>query len=74
MSDIETVGIFPPIGIARLGDASSPEYFFAPEVPGKTTYPIGSDGKPITAFRHSSGSRTIKQQVCLSCILHVCTC
>ena len=72
MSDIETVEIFPPIGIAHLGDASSKEYFFAPEVPGKTTYPIGSDGKPITAFRLPSGD--IKQQVCLSCILHVCTC
>lgn len=36
--DIATLEIFPPVGIARLGD-SDKEYFFAPEVPGNISPP-----------------------------------
>jgi hypothetical protein len=65
--NIDIVEIFPPIGIAHLGDASSSEYFFAPEVPGLTAYPTGSNGHPITTFRLDNGP--IKQQVCFGFLL-----
>jgi L-Lysine epsilon oxidase N-terminal len=37
-SDIHALEIYPPVGIARLGD-SEKEYFFAPEVPGNIKPP-----------------------------------
>ncbi|KAF9504784.1 hypothetical protein BS47DRAFT_1401028 [Hydnum rufescens UP504] len=36
--EIDALEIFPPVGIARLGD-SEKEYFFAPEVPGNISPP-----------------------------------
>jgi hypothetical protein len=39
-SKIENIAIFPPIGIARIGN--SPEYFLASEIPG--VEPVPSDG------------------------------
>lgn len=36
---ITTVKIFPPIGVARLGN--SPEFFVGPEIPGDRTPPAG---------------------------------
>jgi L-Lysine epsilon oxidase N-terminal len=38
VDEIDTLEIFPPVGIARLGD-SEEEYFFAPEVPGNINPP-----------------------------------
>jgi L-Lysine epsilon oxidase N-terminal len=35
---IASLEIFPPVGVARLGD-SEKEYFFAPEVPGNINPP-----------------------------------
>ena len=57
-SDIFTLEIFPPVGIARLGDSDT-EYFFAPEVPG-TTSPPTPDGN----FRDNQ--QKIRRQVALS--------
>ncbi|PVF96132.1 hypothetical protein CPB86DRAFT_522864 [Serendipita vermifera] len=38
---IRHIEIFPPIGISRLGD-SNDEYFYGPEVPGRTDHPFGT--------------------------------
>lgn len=40
VDDIKRIAIFPPIGIARVGD-SDIECFLAPEVPGRTSPPEG---------------------------------
>ena len=73
-SQIARVEIFPPIGIARVGDSGtlpdgkpdplSPEieYFYGPEVPGLTDHPFGS-------FRDSQ--RRIKRQVRFQSLLIV---
>ncbi|KAF8630501.1 hypothetical protein AX15_002872 [Amanita polypyramis BW_CC] len=58
MTDISYVEIFPPMGFARIGD--SKEYYFAPEVPGQTALPIGSDGQRIQKFKDENGQ--IKRQ------------
>ncbi|KIK63444.1 hypothetical protein GYMLUDRAFT_163033 [Collybiopsis luxurians FD-317 M1] len=51
-SDIHHIEIFPPIGIARVGDAKE-EYYYAPEVPGLDDHPFGN-------FRDEKGG--IKRQ------------
>ncbi len=63
---IARVEIFPPIGIARVGNSgatdtgepdpkSKIEFFYGPEVPGVTDVPVSS-------FRDGNGK--IKRQVC----------
>jgi len=44
--DIHRVEIFPPVGIARVGD-SEIECFLAPEVPGSTSPPVGLLVQPV---------------------------
>lgn len=44
---IDHMAIFPPIGIARVGDSDS-ECFLAPEVPGHTSPPEGLKSKSGT--------------------------
>ncbi|KAF8637447.1 hypothetical protein AX17_002812 [Amanita inopinata Kibby_2008] len=59
MADITSVEIFPPLGIARVGD--SQEFYLAPEVPGlMTTMPMDIQGQPITKFRDAESG--IKRQ------------
>ncbi len=68
-ADIARVEIFPPVGIARVGDSGCNtgstggiEYFYGPEVPG-------IDGHPFGAFRDESDG--IKRQVGGDCsVLH----
>jgi hypothetical protein len=43
MPNLQTVKIFPPIGVARLGN--SPEWFLGPELPFPAPPPAGADGK-----------------------------
>ena len=42
MANLKTVKIFPPIGIARIGN--SPEWFVGPEVPFPAPAPVPADG------------------------------
>jgi hypothetical protein len=56
--DIAAVEIFPPVGIARVGD-SEKEYFFAPEVPGNISPPT-----PDKKFRDDQ--QKIRRQVASS--------
>ena len=43
---IKRLAIFPPIGIARIGDSEC-ECFLAPEVPGRTSPPETEDGSEV---------------------------
>jgi L-Lysine epsilon oxidase N-terminal/L-lysine epsilon oxidase C-terminal domain len=43
MPNLKTVKIFPPIGIARIGN--SPEWFLGPELPFPAPPPVPADGK-----------------------------
>src|SRR5215471_9574545 len=43
MANLQTVKIFPPIGIARVGN--SPEFYIGPELPFPATPPVPSDGR-----------------------------
>jgi len=51
IDDIKRMAIFPPIGIARVGD-SDKECFLAPEVPGHTSPPEGLrvDGSQVCSL------------------------
>ncbi|KIK63447.1 hypothetical protein GYMLUDRAFT_197055 [Collybiopsis luxurians FD-317 M1] len=56
LPDIGYVEIFPPIGIARVGDAKEEnDFYFAPEVPGL-------DDPPSEHFRSKAGKGDIKRQ------------
>jgi hypothetical protein len=43
MANLKTVKIFPPIGIARIGN--SQEWYIGPELPFPAPPPIPADGK-----------------------------
>jgi hypothetical protein len=68
MSDISLIGIFPPIGIARLGDSGfdlskgepdgKAEIFFSSEIPG-------TDGPPAVGFKFRDARDRIKRQAVL---------
>jgi hypothetical protein len=53
--------IFPPIGIARLGE--SDDYFIGPEVPGQGPMDLAPDGAlaPTTRFKDASRKKVRKQ-------------
>ncbi|AXG71646.1 L-lysine 6-oxidase [Kordia sp. SMS9] len=51
-NDIKSVAIYPPIGIARIGN--SQEYFFAPDIPGVEITPEGG---------YKDGDGRVKKQV-----------
>jgi hypothetical protein len=62
--DIEFVEIFPPVGIARVGD-SDDKYFFAPEIPGGTApiiEPPNDEPTAIEEFRFRDDNHKIKRQ------------
>lgn len=56
---IDHIGIFPPIGIARVGD-SDLDCFLAPEVPGHTSPPVGlkTDDEVRCPLASSSATRS----------------
>ncbi|KAF9803150.1 hypothetical protein IEO21_09749 [Rhodonia placenta] len=68
VQDVSRIEIYPPIGIARVGDSGfdlvtgvtrgEPQYFFPPEVPGHDQFPPGD--LVNSAFRDSS--QRIKRQ------------
>ena len=62
-STIASLRVYPPLGIARVGnaaDATTPfddEYLFGPEVVGgASTLPTGEDAKFVSDFRTASGA------------------
>jgi hypothetical protein len=63
MRDVASLQIFPPVGIARLGDSET-EYFFAPEVPGNISPPT-----PDRNFRDPQ--QKIRRQVASSIDLNL---
>jgi hypothetical protein len=55
---IQTVRIYPPIGIARVGNSVDKDgWFYGPEAPGRFDEPTGG-------FKDAQGA--VKRQVCLS--------
>lgn len=64
-ADIRTIAIFPPIGIARVGDSDT-NYFIGPELPMSNdiwgSLPPTHDGK----FRDTTDDHNIRRQVPLS--------
>lgn len=65
VSKIAFCKIFPPLGVARVGDSVEPDgYFFAPETPdGKPRMAVG--GVPDDAFTYRDGSGAVRRQAAL---------
>lgn len=65
VSKIAFCKIFPPLGVARVGDSVEPNgYFFAPETPdGKPRMAVG--GMPDDAFTYRDGSGAVRRQAVL---------
>ncbi|MCK0508221.1 LodA/GoxA family CTQ-dependent oxidase [Aromatoleum anaerobium] len=68
MIDLDKIAfckIFPPLGIARVGDSVEPEgYFFAPETPDGKPRPA-SGGSADAEFKYRDGKGAIRRQAAL---------
>ena len=63
VNSIRTIAIFPPLGIARLGDSTT-QFFIGPELPRDN---IDGPYKPIVKFRDPN--QRIRRQVLFLLIL-----
>jgi hypothetical protein len=65
-ADIKAIAIYPPLGVARVGNAKAPEdYFFASEV-------VGQPPRPPSGMRDSSGA-ILRQGVRFRVYAHLST-
>lgn len=70
IEDIEYVEIFPPIGVARLGD-STKEYFLGPELPVDNDNRANNHPTEDNKFRDDDGNirRQVSPSVASNCLM-----